>query len=46
MVGDCIIGKMTWQEGDWERDGSVIGLGSVMELRLAVKWRTRLVNVG
>ena len=52
MVGDCIVGKMTWREGDWERDGSVIGfqstmdLGSAMELGSAMRWRTRFVRVG
>ena len=51
MVGDCVVGKMTWREGDWERDGSMMGLGSTMELRLTmelwlmVRWRTRLVGV-
>ena len=51
MVGDCVVGKMTWREGDWERDGSMIGLGSTMELGLTmeigltVRWRTRLVGV-
>ena len=51
MVGDCVVGKMTWREGDWERDGSMIGLGSTMELGLtmelgpSVRWRTRLVGV-
>ena len=51
MVGDCVVGKMTWREGDWERDGSMMGLGSTMELGLTmelgstVRWRTRLVGV-
>ena len=51
MVGDCVVGKMTWQEGDWERDGLMMGLGSTMELGLTmelgstVRWRTRLVGV-
>ena len=39
------MGKMTWREGDWERDGSMMGLGSMMELGLTVRWRTRLVGV-
>ena len=45
------MGKMTWREGDWERDGSIMGLGSTMELGLtmelgpSVRWRTRLVGV-
>ena len=28
VVGDCVVGKMAWQERDWERDGSAMGLGS------------------
>ena len=28
MVGDCVVGKMAWREGDWERDGSAMGLGA------------------
>ena len=27
VVGDCNMGKMAWREGDWERDGSAMGLG-------------------
>ena len=45
MVGDCVVGKMTWREGDWERDGLMMGLGSTMELGSTVRWRTRLVGV-
>ena len=28
MVGDCIVGKMTWREGDWERDGAWVNDGA------------------
>ena len=40
VVGDCVVGKMTWWKGDWERDRLVMGFG------LVVRWRTRLVKLG
>ena len=28
IVGDCVVGKMTWREGDWERDGAWVNDGA------------------